>query len=226
MLFTKASVIDAIKRQLPPSQRVLTDDIEVCLALALNEYSLHLQSIGTTEKYDESISSGAQEVTVDGDDTDLLNVWLLMLTMADGSKTIPDWKAPAQFLRDFDQVETATSQTPTHYTILEHSGGFPVIRFSHPLDQSATLTVWYHAEIAAADLSTQRFVTPIISLALAWLEGKKTHAGQQWYADYKQQRPSARAQDPFVSGGTIKLEKAKFDKDIDEVRLNINERRG
>ena len=226
MQFSKASILTIVKEQIPTELRVRTAYIDNCLTLAMNEYSLHLISVGTLKTYDESISKGDQSFTADGGtDADLLDIWAIKLTDANGDYSLCEYLDKDVFLREWEARNDVAAGTPTCWTMFETDAGFPVVRFNCATDGAYTATVYYHAEITPDTVQYERFAAPLISLTLAWFNGKQTMAGRNWYEDYKQMMPSARSRDKMAKTRSIKMTKSKFDQNVDTVRAGIRQRR-
>ena len=223
MLFAKTQIIAGMKMQFrKPSDKAKSAEINLALALCLDELSNLIQSDSFVTSYSPSVAASDREITLRGAGNDLK--FLFGIKYGSGeTQALLTYEGPAIFLRDFDNP-AATAGTPTVFTILTGNDGFPVIKFNVPAQAATTLTVYYWPEITPDNVQRGRSMAAIVTGAIAYFYGiDKEGAGA--YERFRQAIKNMRGADDFMPRKSTKLGLSKHQKDVFSLRRTMQNRR-
>ena len=224
MQFDKEAVLGAVKSQLGPVEKAQKSNLEFSLALALDDLNLRLNSDSFLDTYTETLSSGDQEINLQGKNLDLRHIYALMISSGD-TKRLLTFKDQKVFLRDFESDNQISAGIPEYYTQLTSEDGFPTIRFERVLNASATLTVYYYTGMTDDNLAKARTLSPIVNATLAYFFGITSQKGVNYYAIYKNLSELMRSQDKFLNDNDSSIELNILDKNVKDIQRGYRNRR-
>lgn len=218
MIFDKATVILAVKGRLNSSEKGRDGDIERAMALALDEMSMKLRSRGSTLSEPVTVAASTRSFVIDGLNADVKYIYALKY-----DDVVLTYYDPMIFMRDYDSLD-AQAATPTRWTQILSSGGYPEIKFDCPTSASGILTVYYLPDLTPDTVSFLRSGAPVVEGTLAYLWGIETERGIQVYKHFEELIKSARASDNFLSNSPARIDRSKMEKDLEGIRWNYRAR--
>lgn len=219
MIFDKATVIAAVKTRLTSAEKGKDGDIERAMSLCLDEMSMKLRSRGSTLSEPVTVAANTRSVVIDGLNADLRYIYALKY-----GDTVLTYYEPVIFMRDYDS-STAQAGTPTYWTQILSSSGYPEVKFDCPTLTSGTLTVYYLPNLTPGTISTMRSAAPVVAGTLAYLWGPETERGLVVYQQFKDLIKSARASDNYLYNSPAKITRSKVEQDMESIRWNYRNRR-
>lgn len=223
MPFSFVSVVEDVKRQLPPDDARQINRIESAVNLALYDMAARMKSINQVRNYDISVAASTRTVTVEGEYADIRYIWFVKYGTGSEQKPL-EYVAPEFFVEKYDDPSVAVG-TPTYYSILTNDYGKPVVKFDVPTEQADTLTVYYFCEPTQQNISRFRSPTAIITGALAYFYGKATEIGTKLYQDFKEMVALERESDPHMADPDRRFKMNKFDREVRDITLSLRDRR-
>lgn len=225
MIFDKTTVIEAVKKTLTATERSQKKKIDFALAVCLDDLSLRLRSDSYLTSYTTTISTGEQTATLTGDNMDLQSIYALVIESGTTKRTLT-WKDQRMFLRDLESNSSnITAGIPEYFTQLGSDAGHPTVKFERQLDTSATLTVYYFADMTPNNVSKARAISPIVNGTLAYFYGFSTQKGSAYYANYEKLVTLLRSSDKYNDDPDTKFELSYFDKGVKSIQSTIRTRR-
>lgn len=213
MQFDKTTIVAGMKMAMAPVEKAKTAQINLSIALCLDDISMKLQSIGMMTSYDVTIAADTRTVTIDGSGSDMRNLYALKYGTGNDQKVLI-YVEPRQFMAKYDNPSQAAG-TPAYFTILESSEGYPVVKFDVPALSATTMTVYYFMDYHEGNMGYGRSAVAIVAGSLAWFWGIADGGkGQNYYERYKELLASMRAADTFLPKETSMFTMSKADRDI------------
>lgn len=223
MIFDKTTIIAAVKTRLTSSEKGRDGDIERAMSLCLDEISMKLRSRGATASESIAVGAGSRTVTLDGINQDLRYIYAIKYNSGTDEIKL-EYYDPQIFLKDYDSP-TATASTPSKYTQLLSSDGFPIVKFDCPTSVSGTLIVYYLPDLTPATVSFMRSGAPIVEGTLSYFWGAETERGMVTRKLFEDLIKSLRASDNFMYNSPARITRSRFEQDLEGIRWNQRARR-
>ena len=219
MILDKSIVEQGVKLGMSSTDKARQEDIELAMILCLDDLANKLKSKSHMLNYDVTVSVDDRTKTLTGNNNDLKYIFAIkygtgteqvLMTYIDQKKFFVNYDSPS-----------ATSGTPSVFTILSSSEGFPIVKFNVPADSATTMTVYYYPDITPDNISFGRSAGMIVVGTKAYFYGIETDRGNNLYQQYKELVMGSRAGDHFMDRPGRRFEMSQADQDIRTVIKNI-----
>lgn len=152
--------------------------IERAFLFALADISNRMLEKDRLAKETVDVTANDREVTLQGANSDLAHIYYILYGTGE-DQVMLEYVDEHRFLRDYYQPD-ADAGTPSRYSYVGLSGGYPRIRFDVPAKSTTTMEVWYYQDINE-NLINDSKAPVLVNLTVAYFYGLGSEKGAPYY---------------------------------------------